>query len=59
SDIKKIVNDKDCQLFNNGPHKIFLSKRGREVVGRIAFGIDRKLNEYKGVNHAYFTLFES
>jgi GNAT superfamily N-acetyltransferase len=58
SDIKKIVNDKDSQLFNNGPHKFFLAKRGKEVVGRIAFGIDRKLNEYKGVNHAYFTLFE-
>lgn len=58
NDIKKIVNS-DSQLFNNGPHDFFLAKRGREIVGRIAVGIDVKLNEYKGVKHAYFTLFES
>ncbi|MFO7882124.1 MAG: GNAT family N-acetyltransferase [Kosmotogaceae bacterium] len=59
SDITKIIRGKGSLLLNNGTYNFFLAKRGKEIVGRIAVGIDEKLNEYKDVEHAYFTLFES
>jgi hypothetical protein len=58
-EIKAIMKGKGSNLFSNGPHEFFLARENGSVVGRIAVGIEQAMNREKGVDHAYFTLFES
>lgn len=58
-EMKKIIRGKGSQLLANGPHEFFVATEGSQVVGRICVGKDEVLNNAKGVNHAFFALFES
>ena len=58
-DVRKLLQHRGSQLFQNGEQDFFLAFDGKEAVGRICVGIDHKMNIHKGVKHAYFTLFES
>ena len=58
-EMRKLIRGKGSQLLANGPHEFFVAIKGKKVVGRICVGKDEELNKAKGVNHAFFTLFES
>ena len=58
-DARGLLRGKRSQLLQNGEHEFFVVMSGREAVGRICVGVDRLMNRYKGVNHAYFTLLEA
>jgi len=58
-EMRKLIRGKGSQLLANGPHEFFIAMKGKKVVGRICVGKDEELNKAKGVNHAFFTLFES
>ncbi|MCX7942168.1 MAG: GNAT family N-acetyltransferase [Dictyoglomaceae bacterium] len=58
SDMKKIIDGSGSLLFQNGPHTFLLAYEGKEVVGRLAVGIDEKLNNLRNKQEGYITLFE-
>jgi GNAT superfamily N-acetyltransferase len=41
-----------------GEVALFLARRGKDVVGRIAAVKDPRFNEFQGTNHGFFGLFE-
>jgi len=55
---KKVILKGESILFKKNEHYLFLAKRDGKTVGRICFGADKLMNEYKNVNHAFFTLFD-
>ncbi len=57
-DMKKIIEGSGSLLFQSGPHTFFLAYEGTEVVGRLAVGIDEKLNKLRNKQEGYITLFE-
>lgn len=59
SDMKAVFNPKKNALLSLGPYQYFLAYRDGKVVGRIGVGIDNHLNQHKGYQSSYFTLFES
>lgn len=58
-DMHSTLNPKHNALLNLGPWSYFLAFKGELPVGRIGCGIDQRLNEAKGKNMGYITLFES
>jgi len=59
SEAKKLAKGEGSLVFDNGPHELYIALKGRQVVGRVAVGIEEVLNKRKDYKHAYFTLFES
>ncbi|MGC8778962.1 MAG: GNAT family N-acetyltransferase [Candidatus Caldatribacteriaceae bacterium] len=55
---KKILRGGGSLLFESGPHTLYLAYEGKEVTGRLAVGIDEKLNQARGRKEGYLTLFE-
>lgn len=58
SDMKSTLKGKNNPLFANGPHAFFMAFEDKKPVGRILVGIDEVLNEQKGFQQGYFSLFE-
>jgi GNAT superfamily N-acetyltransferase len=58
-EMRALLKGKGSALLQNGPHDFFIAKRDGVTLGRIVVGIEQVLNREKGVEHAYFTLFES
>lgn len=58
-DMYNTLNPRKNALLCLGPYLFLLAFRGDQVVGRLGVGIDRRLNEAKGRNLSYLTLFES
>jgi len=58
-DMNAIIRGKGTTPFSNGSHAFFIAREDGQVVGRIAVGIDEKVNRTKGVEHSFFTLLES
>lgn len=58
SGTKKMLWGQESLLFQSGPHTLYLAYRRKEVLGRVAVGIDEKLNETWKRQEGYFTLFE-
>ncbi|MGB9856736.1 MAG: GNAT family N-acetyltransferase [Dictyoglomaceae bacterium] len=58
SEMKKIIDGPGSLLFQSGPHTFFLAYEGKKVVGRLAVGIDEKLNRFRNKEEGYVTLFE-
>ncbi len=58
-DMNAIIRGKGATPFSNGSHAFFIARDNERVVGRIAAGINEKLNRSKGVEHAFFTLLEA
>lgn len=50
---------KNNPLLRDRPHALYLARSGSKVVGRILVGINTKLNQEKGKNEGYISLFES
>jgi GNAT superfamily N-acetyltransferase len=46
-------------FFQHGEAEFFLARRGGQVVGTIAVGLDRLANQYRHERSAFFGLFES
>ncbi|MTI96648.1 MAG: GNAT family N-acetyltransferase [Firmicutes bacterium] len=57
-DMINTLNPKHNALLNLGPWCYFLAYKGKRPVGRVGCGLDRRLNEAKGVEAGYITLFE-
>lgn len=57
-DMRQILWGKESFLFQSGPHTFYLALAGKEVVGRIAVGVDTKRNKLRGKREGYITLFE-
>jgi len=57
-DMANTLNPKKNILLKLGPYRFFLAYKDGKVVGRIGAGMDYRLNEAKGVNLGYITLFE-
>ncbi len=58
SEMKRIVEGPGSLLFQSGPHTFFNVYRDGKIVGRIAVGIDEKMNKLRNKNEGYITLFE-
>jgi len=58
SDMKKILDGPGSLLFQSGPHEFFNAYINGKIVGRIAVGIDEKMNKLKDKKEGYVTLFE-
>lgn len=58
-DMYNTLDPKKNALLRLGPNRFFVVYKEGHPVGRIGVGIDRRLNEAKGVNLGYLTLFES
>ncbi len=59
SEYKKYVSGVDNTLTEVGPHVKMLAKKDGTTVGRILFGIDEKLNDYRNLKVGYISQFES
>lgn len=59
SDIHNTLNPKHNALLRLGPWCFFLAQKDGKTVGRIGCGLDKRLNEAKGQEMGYITLFES
>ncbi|MGI6366447.1 MAG: GNAT family N-acetyltransferase [Bacillota bacterium] len=59
SDMHNTLNPKHNALLRLGPSCFFLALQDGEPVGRIGCGVDKRLNEAKGKEMGYITLFES
>jgi len=59
SEMKRIVNGPGSLLFQSGPHTFFNAYENGKIVGRIAVGIDEKMNKIRNKTEGYVTLFES
>ncbi len=57
-DMRKILQGKGSFLFQSGPHAFYLAFEGKDVVGRIAVGVDTRRNALRGKKEGYVTLFE-
>lgn len=57
-DIRHILWGKESFLLQNGPHTFFLACVGKEVMGRIAVGVDARRNKLRDKREGYITLFE-
>ena len=58
-DMHNTLNPKHNALLGLGPWCFFVAKIAGKTVGRIGCGVDRRLNEAKGIQMGYITLFES
>ncbi len=58
SEYKKYVCGVDNSLTKVGPHKKLIAEKNGKTVGRILFGIDEKLNEYRNLKVGYISQFE-
>lgn len=58
SDTRNTLMGKNNPLFDNGPHAMFMAYDGQKTAGRILVGIDEVLNQEKGLNQGYFSMFE-
>ncbi len=58
SEYKKYVSGVDNTLTEVGPHIKMIAKQDGKTVGRILFGIDEKLNEYRNLKVGYISQFE-
>lgn len=56
--MKKILWGGGSLLFESGPHTLYLAYQGKDVLGRLAVGIDQKFNQARGRKEGYLTLFE-
>jgi len=59
SEMKRIINGSGSLLFQSGPYALFNAYENGKVVGRIAVGIDEKMNRLRNKTEGYITLFES
>lgn len=59
ADMHNTLNPKHNALLRLGPWCFFLALKDGKVVGRIGCGMDKRLNEAKGTEMGYITLFES
>lgn len=59
SDMYNTLKPKHNALLRLGPWCFFLALQDGKPVGRIGCGVDRQLNEAKGKEMGYITLFES
>ncbi len=59
SDMHATLDPKKNALLRLGPSIFFLAYQNQQPVGRIGAGMDLRLNEAKGKNLGYITLFES
>lgn len=58
SEMKRIIDGPGSILFQSGPHTFFNAYKNGKIVGRIAVGIDEKMNKLRNKNEGYITLFE-
>lgn len=58
-EIRGIVEGRGNPLAKAGPRSFFVAYRGIHPVGRIGAGVNASLNQRKGTNLGYITLFES
>ena len=58
SEYKKYVSGADNSLCDVGPHVKLIARIDGKTVGRILYGIDEKLNEYKKMKVGYISQFE-
>jgi len=58
-DMANTLKPKHNALLTLGPWCFFLALKDGEPVGRIGCGMDQRLNEAKGIDMGYITLFES
>ncbi|MGF7107667.1 hypothetical protein [Treponema pedis] len=58
SEYKKYVCGIGNSLCEAGPHVKMIAKRNGKTIGRILFGIDEKLNDYKKLKVGYISQFE-
>lgn len=58
-DMHNTLKPKHNALLRLGPWCFFLAVQDGKPVGRIGCGVDKRLNEAKGVEMGYITLFES
>lgn len=58
SEYKKYVSGADNSLCDVGPHVKMVAKIAGKTVGRILYGIDEKLNDYKKMKVGYISQFE-
>lgn len=56
--IQKYVSGADNSLCDVGPHVKMVAKIEGKTVGRILYGIDEKLNDYKKMKVGYISQFE-
>ena len=59
SDMHATLDPQKNALLRLGPSIFFLAYQDQRPVGRIGAGMDLRLNEAKGNNLGYITLFES
>lgn len=59
AEIRAIVEGRGNPLAHSGPRRFFVAYRGSAPVGRIGAGVNASLNQRKGTNYGYITLFES
>lgn len=57
-DMRHILWGKGNLLFQGGPCALYLAFEGKEVVGRVAVGVDTRRNTLQGKKEGYVTLFE-
>lgn len=57
-DMHNTLNPRHNALLNLGPWCFFLALREGRPVGRIGCGMDKRLNQAKGLEMGYITLFE-
>ena len=58
SEYKKYVSGADNSLCDVGPHIKLIAQIDGKTVGRILYGIDGKLNDYKKMKVGYISQFE-
>ncbi|MET9550063.1 GNAT family N-acetyltransferase [Streptomyces sp. NPDC006627] len=58
SDQQRLVNHRTNPFFDVGDAQLFLVRRGREVVGRVAAVDNPAYNAHHGTRHGFFGLFE-
>ncbi len=58
SDVAKVFQDEN-PFFRHGEIQLFMARRGREDVGRIAAILDRNHNAFHGEKAAFFGFFEA
>jgi len=55
---REILWGRKSLLFQSGPHTFYLVYQGKEVLGRVAVGIDENFLRARGKKEGYLTLFE-
>ncbi|NLY37936.1 MAG: N-acetyltransferase, partial [Firmicutes bacterium] len=58
-DMHNTLDPRKNALLRLGPYRFFLARRNGVTVGRLGVGMDLRLNQSKGENLSYITLFES